>query len=272
MPEPLKLSYTKLTTYQTCQRKYYWTYVKKIVPLARQLPLEFGHAWHKAMEVWHETHDLTQAKTAFNLDYTPPSTERKRSRETGHRMLTRYAERFPAPEPFEILSQEQWIEILIGTFTYVMRVDKVVEQDGHKAGMEHKTTSSLKYHYTKSFKPNLQIAGNILGLQITLDDPEIDTMIIDAALVSVREPTDGERFLRYPETVELWEIKEFEHIVEQLGTDLSFRADVFEAFIPNWNACTLYGECPYRQLCIAAPSAREKIAQMQYQPKEESHG
>ena len=230
------------------------------------MALEFGSAWHKAMDEWHTSRTLTTATEVFNQHFTDGQ-DRKRTRATAATMLRRYAEKY-AHETFTVVSNEQWLEIPVGGFLYVMRIDKVVEEDGEIKGLEHKTTSSLGYHYIKGFKPNLQLAGYIKGLQVRTN-PAIKTMLIDAALVGSREPREGETLLRYPEHVDVWELEEFTGIVEDLGHALTKYGTAFEYFTPNWNACTLYGECAYRQLCMAPPEVREKLVEMHYQPKEE---
>lgn len=268
MSDPLKLSYSKLTTYSTCQRKYYWSYIKKIQPQGRQMPLEFGSAWHLAMEAWHgDKSGLEGAIRAFNGAFQDRPGEVRRTQAVAKRMLTLYTQRYEV-ETFSVLKQESALEIPVEEFLYVMKIDKVINEDGVVKGMEHKTTSSLGYHYLKSFKPNLQIAGYIKGLREKVD-PRIDTMLIDIALVSIREPRDGERFMRYPERVDQWELDEATNVIVRLGREIAAKGEGFDAYVPNWNACTLYGECPFRQLCLAPASAREAITRMQYQPKEE---
>ena len=264
----LKLSYSRMATYQSCQRKFYWVYVRRIVPLSRQLPLEFGTAWHKAMEVWHRDHNVSTAMEAFDASYTDDPNDSKRTRDTAHRMLKLYTERF-VDDPFTIVAHEQWYEIPYpNEVLYRLRIDRIINWDGEVKGMEHKTTSSLGFHYLKQFKPNLQLAGYVKALQQFVD-PAINKMVMDIALVVKLEPREGERFVRYPETIQPWELTEFNEIVMATADDLEGKGIDFSAYTPNWNACTQYGECAYRALCIAPPSIREQIIRNQYQLKPE---
>jgi len=272
MTDRFPLSYSKINTYQTCQRKYYWEYVRRIQPMARRMALEFGGAWHRAMEVWHTEHTLPKAIEAFNADFTDGQ-DKKRTRATAAMMLRRYSEHYKH-ETFEVIANEQWLEVPLGAnFNYVMRIDKVVKDDEGVKGLEHKTTSRLGYQYIKSFKPSLQLTGYVYGLRATTDT-NVTQMLIDAAMVTDKEPRagEGERFLRYPERVDVWELKEFEKIAITIGNEMATRAfegDEFGQYTPNWGACTLYGECAFRPLCMAPPEVREKIIELQYQPREE---
>jgi hypothetical protein len=39
-------------------------------------------------------------------------------------------------------------------------------------------------------------------------------------------------------------------------------------YIPNFNSCTYYGECPYRSLCKEIPALRERIISADYKVEE----
>ena len=268
--ELVKLSHSRIKTYQTCQRKFYWEYVRRIVPSGRSYPLEFGLAWHLAMGKWHHHRDLGQAIAAFNATFLDGE-DRKRTQDTAKVMLTKYAERYPE-EPFTITATERWIEQPLGPVLYRVRVDHLISWQGEPQILEHKTTSSLGFHFLKSFKPNTQVVGGIWAARKEFDGP-INTMVIDIALVTKLEPRDGDRFVRYPEVVEDWQLEEFESYIVDVGTEIQLKGPEFEEYTPNWGACTQYGECPYRRLCVVPHSVRENVIAAEYQPRpaEESY-
>jgi RecB family exonuclease len=259
----LQLSYTKLKTWQTCQRKFYWQYVRRIEPLARNVALDFGSAWHKAMSEWHTKRDLDLAIAAFELAFADEPSDTKRTQATAKKMLTLYSQRY-ANEVFKIVADERRFELQLGAITWTGQIDKLIDWDGKPFVLDHKTTTSLGSHMLKGFKPNLQIAGYVMAAN-RLYDPRYHNVLIDIAWVGKTEPTSGERFIRYPEAVEAWEEAEFEHFLQAEGLKIQL-ATKFDDYTPNWSACTQYGECPFRTLCMSPPAIREKLIETHYQP------
>ena len=51
-PEPVRLGASRLQTYETCERQYYFQYVEKIKTTYTDANLAFGHAMHTATEAW----------------------------------------------------------------------------------------------------------------------------------------------------------------------------------------------------------------------------
>ncbi len=275
MPEsPLRVSYSALNTYQTCQRKYYWEYVRKILPAGRRHALEFGSAWHEGLSAYYKTRSLQPALDTFNAHYDDGE-DSVRTRVTAKRMLERYATKYPLEGPeLTLVADEQWLELPVaaGRGLYVMKIDKLVLWHDEPNIMEHKTTSGFQgitAGHLKKYKPNLQLAGYIKGVQ-ELVDVFYKKVLVDIAWVGRGEPKSGEPFLRYNEHVEDWELREFDQIVGQLVQQLADRRpheDQIDTYTPNWGACTQFGECAYRRLCISAPSIRESEIAAGYIPK-----
>ena len=139
--------------------------------------------------------------------------------------------------------------------------------------MEHKTTSGyqgITSSFLKSFKPNLQLRGYVKGVT-ELRGPEYTSVLLDLAWVGRGEPKSGEAFLRYEEPVETWELEEFEMAVNTVAQEIAVIRDnildVHEAYTPDWSRCHDFGGCPFRPVCSAAPSIRERIIAESYELK-----
>ena len=122
--------------------------------------------------------------------------------------------------------------------------NKIRRMLGHLHDFEYIVTDSpaealiLENTLIKKFKPNLQIAGYIKGLQEHVDKNIVD-MIIDVAAVPPAggRKAYGEAFLRYPEKVGAWELEEFAEIIHDVGMQIAASEDKVRMYEPNWNAC-----------------------------------
>lgn len=270
----LRVSYSSLRAFQTCQRLYYWSYLRRLIPRGRRLPLEFGSAWHLALSTLLVGGSLDQAIAAFNAAYADDPVDRTRTQATAKKMLTRYAEKY-TDSGLTITADEQWLELpLVGEAVYVMKIDKLAVWQETPVVVEHKTTSGyngIGAGYLKGFNPSLQLTGYIAGAQ-ALKDKAYTTVLVDIAWVGATKPERGEMLLRYEEPVESWRLEEFRRLTDQLVEQIRFREERFEQFTPNWSACTQFGECAYRRLCTAAPSIREREITEGYTVKEVTKG
>lgn len=269
MAELIRVSYSSLRTFQTCPRMYYWSYVRRLKPVGRQVALEFGSAWHAGLSALFKTQALNPAIDTFNAHFEDTRDDAMRTQATAKRMLTRYAEKYPFDD-LTLVADERWLEVPIaGQALYVMKIDKLLTWHDEPIIMEHKTTSGyagISAGYLKQFRPSLQLRGYTYGVQ-TLINSAYRKVLVDIAWVGKGEPKSGEGFLRYEEPIEGWELKEFEELVPKLATQIAWREDKFENFEPNWSMCTQYGECAYRRLCSAAPSIREREIAEAYEVK-----
>ncbi len=49
----LRLSYSRLTTYMTCHKMYYWTYIENLIPAGpTDIPLQVGGTVHELRDLW----------------------------------------------------------------------------------------------------------------------------------------------------------------------------------------------------------------------------
>ena len=269
MSTPFVVSYSSIRSFQTCPRKYYWEYVRRLRPVTVSRAQEFGSAWHLALSAWFQTGSVEAAVVAFNAAYQDSAEEALRTQSLGKRLLQQYADRYPR-EGLVVVGDERWLEVPMGDgVRYVMKIDKIITHQDETLPWDHKTTGGyqgITAAYLKQFKPNLQLRGYVYGVREVLGIPATK-LLVDITWVGRGQPKSGEPFLRYTETVESWELEEFAQMVPVVAGQIQQRGDTFEAFTPNWSACTQYGECPFRRLCMVAPSIREREIREGYEPK-----
>lgn len=220
---------TRLTSFKTCQRKYYYEHVRGWRRVGTALPLVFGGAWHAGMDsIWScavEIRDGVKKKDVVDLAYdafvthwTDPSEGALAhpdklsadelsdmaprtpmiAREMLHAYVDARAHLFSDPS-FRVLDIERPFAVPLdpndASLWYVGRLDKVFEYRGKVYVGEHKTTTSYKKggpfrsDFVDSFSPNSQIDGYLFALRMAHRDKAAGVWV-DAALVH-KEVHDG---------------------------------------------------------------------------------
>ena len=64
------ISYSQLSSFATCQKQWYLTYVKKLAPYQPSIHATFGTAMHETIQTWLEVlyHDKVKTATEMDLD------------------------------------------------------------------------------------------------------------------------------------------------------------------------------------------------------------
>ena len=64
------ISYSQLSSFATCEKQWYLTYVKKLAPYQPSIHAVFGTAMHETIQSWLEVlyHDKVKTANAMNLD------------------------------------------------------------------------------------------------------------------------------------------------------------------------------------------------------------
>ena len=62
------ISYSQLSSFASCQRQWYWTYVKKLAPYQPSIHTVFGTSMHEVIQKWLEVVYRESAKAADGLD------------------------------------------------------------------------------------------------------------------------------------------------------------------------------------------------------------
>jgi len=278
---------TRVSTFRSCPRKYYYRHVRHWTAPEVEIPLIAGTAWHKGMdEIW-QGHGADKASQAWaesmetagvNLNDPAFGLEEIRNFGTFKAMFQNYEDqRAQFLSEIELIACERPFAVPLGptaTTYYIGRLDKVFHWKNRIYVAEHKTTSWYKKDggfrpiWINSFSPNSQIDGYLFGGHMMWPD-EFKQVLVDAALVH-KTVHDCFRFIpidRKLDALNLWlyETVQWTNQIE-INTDFlekhegtfpnSFsKSRNFMACFPrNTDACTAFNrECLYREPCIAWP-------------------
>jgi hypothetical protein len=260
--------YSKISSFQTCRKKYYWEHVRHLRPKTKGTPLLFGGAIHEALDVYY-THDdkekgTIEAIKKFKSEYSTPEGDELRTVENGEKMLMWYFVKYK-DEPFKTIGKpEQGFVFFIGDILYGGRLDLPVEWDGQLWIMEHKTTTRLTGGYFDQFELDKQPTGYIIALEEFTGRKCAGAIINamepwkDVKRVSARTKQPEDHFLRKPLT-RSDELKErFRYNVQAIVRDIKWceENDEFQE-AEKKEVCYYYNRpCPYLQLCTYGESPR----------------
>lgn len=262
--------FTRLATFTLCPRKYHYRFNLDRVLRTPQTAPEFGSAIHSALDEWYKSHDVEKAVSIFKAAFTEqPDVDDKRTHEMGEWILRNYHERYQS-QPWTILATEQSFTIPLAHDTnFIGRIDKIIEWDKTVWVVDHKTTSQLGAQYTKMAEPNAQFTGYVWAARKLGYNAR--GIIVDALLTAKGLLQSGSRakltpLLRYDsyrseEIIAEWE-KEFMNTLSHLRDCELF--NIWPMTGQFSGACTYYGECPYRRVCMENDSLRERILELDY--------
>lgn len=256
-----EFDYSMLSTYLTCQRKFMLRHVKDLTTKGRATALEFGHSVHCALNAWYKTGSVDKMLEAFKKDWerqggdTPE--DQKRTQAKADRILKGYVVKYQQ-EPFTVLENEKSFELAMPDgLVYIGRKDRLVDWQGAIYVMEHKTTSQLGYSTFDRFKPNMQIDGYIYSAN--KERPACHGCVVDVLLVAKTK----EDFARKIETRTEDEIASFPQLFSEVAYDIQ-ESLATDRWVPNYDACTYYGACSYRTICMQPKNLWERISQTEY--------
>lgn len=267
-----EFDYTAMSMFLTCQRKYDFRINRGLVGLNPPVPAEFGKCIHTALDDWYKNRNVDQAVELFCASYKETDEDGKRTHKMGEWILRNYDEKY-RDQPFKVLATEQefTVELPNGN-NLIGRIDKIIEWDGSVWGMDHKTTSQLGPTYMKMHTPNMQFSGYTYAIQ-QLGHPNCQGILVDAILVA-KGLVDGKSKTLTPLARDFayrsaGDIQEYLGIVQYLQKGIAEREHLADehfadTWIPNFDACVDYGECPYRKICKEPAEFRDKIIASDY--------
>jgi len=230
---------TRISSFLTCPRMYYYRHVRHWKPAGVALPLAFGAAWHTAMDyVWdtkiHSSIDEKVAEDAYRMfldewqdqglehpnqmDAEDLDTMLPRTPLVAQEMLYHYVAlraSFISDPDLEIIEIEQPFAVPLDpndpNLFYCGRRDKAGRKNGKITVYEHKTTAYYKKNgpfrevWLESFDPNRQIMGYMYSARMEWGN-EFKEVWIDGALVH-KTVHDGFRWIPMPlheDKLDLW--------------------------------------------------------------------
>ena len=281
---------TRLADYKECPRKYFlrhvlgWTadYGRTATPLI------FGGAWHEGQDViWKHARNpkiggdrglLTQlafdqfikywTDAGFPTDIGQVEADRlaPRTPMIAKEMYWHYIDqRWNILQGCDVLAIEQPFAVPLPNLPdhwYVGRLDKVIEFNGQRLVIEHKSTTAyatvgnFRPEYVESWYASSQVKGYQIGAGLFFNG--VDGVWVDAALVH-KKIHDAFKFIPVAHHHEL--------LLEWIGTteqwawqvtaatkEFNAGASVTKCFPKNEDSCFgKYGTCPFLDICRTIP-------------------
>lgn len=263
----MAISYSETQCFKTCRKMHEWQYIKGIRPKDKAEALFFGSAIHSALEMLYKDMPLEAALSALDeLDDV--------NRAKGRALIKKYHEKYMTM-PVDVVAVENWVRHQFGNQEFVGRIDAIIEQDGRRWIVEHKTATSVDDAYMERVKIDTQSMLYVLAAEEEFGDIEgvIYDILIKPAIrlkksESVEEfearcmaDVDGENFVR---VLQRFSPKDLSEAIADFivcsceingckqGTLTAYR---------NTGACNAIGRaCPY--LCLCCEKKPDKLADL----------
>jgi len=259
---------SKITTYMTCRRKYFYLYLLGWAPDTPSLPLVHGEAWHRGMEkLLLDRSNIDGAIDAYTNyyrrfygqdlddDYAPRSP--KGILESYVTWLAKYKD-----DTFRVLHTEvSGFVITSAKSSLNFRIDAIIEDKDGIWVLDHKTTGSTSNIYAEHFIVSFQMLAYIHAALMHFPDMPVQGLIVNRSTF-LKTRTEHERIIirKSPEMLGLWlaEAEDYLYDINQDIEKLSVTKDsdgVMIAFRRNTESCTKYFMmCPYFYFCSAWPN------------------
>ena len=298
----LELDNTKRSQLATCDRKYYWSYVRNLRPNQGSTALRYGIVWHSGAEAFYKhikEHNWTHDGGAFEaaVKAAKDSWEEVSNKQTfydDYRTLENYVQSLIAyiahfyydegmlkiaetERPFKLsmkLSPEErcfFPLIAQEGLAFTGKIDAEVLLDGRLWQLEQKTTGQALSVQKYRLHRNPQLIGYAYaGERLNPEEPSDGTLIVLHHLSAYKSKKTGE--YGKPKI-------EFERI-PQIYTDRDFASwrlsflDTAERILRNeerglWpmqqDNCYQYGKCSYAPLCEQNAKLGEEILEGFYE-------
>jgi hypothetical protein len=279
---------TSIGIFKLCPYQYYLRIIKGYCSQFTSVHLLFGQYYHTALEAHeralaagadkHEALCLA-VEAAFYASWDAVhsrpwmSTEPTKTRETLIMGVVWYLSHYakdttktlilssgkPAVELSSYFSTSLKSSLTKEPYSLCNYFDRIVVQDNKIYILDYKTTKGmLTDDFAKNFSPDNQVSHYLISGEIVLN-MRLAGLIIDAMQVGVNFC----RFRRY-------EINRSQAQLAEWYSELDYWFRCAEACVKtdiwpkNDKSCGYYGSCPYRKVCAAQVSMRQRILATEY--------
>ncbi len=268
---------SKVNEYMMCPRRFFYRYVLGWTSESRSHDLDFGSAWHIAMEHLllngYGKDQILEAYAKFRNFYEAywPIEDQAAlelaPKTSSHALLalTSYVEKYLPHDYFKVLYTEVSgsINVLNNRIMH-FRIDAIIEDDTGVATMEHKTTKTLERTFVDKWELDTQPNLYSHVLHCLFPDKHVKGVIINGACLHKQGPRSKKppaEFLRVPvyrssEMMNTW-IQNNEMWLAEIERDydtLSGESDAdstMTAFKQNSTSCTDFWGCRFHDFCIS---------------------
>jgi hypothetical protein len=266
---------TMLSGYKTCPRFFQLRHILNLRPDRAAMPLIFGSCWHSSMDiVWGNAKSFSQTDLrkfatlkflekweeegmSTELDLETIERLSPRTPSVAEEMLAHYIEqRWDILTRCEVIAIEQPFAVPLPGLTdtwYCGKLDKVIEYNGQKLIIEHKTTTEYKVdggfktQYIESWDSHGQIKGYEYGASLYY---AAEAVWVDAALVH-KKVHDKFRFVpvaHQRSMLDEW-IDGTVDWVKKIDSDTKFSKN-------EENCFGKFGPCMFLDVCRHCPEPR----------------
>ena len=266
------LDSTKITSFMTCPRKFFFEY---ILGWRSEMPnnhLHFGTCFHLGMEHILKnglTTEAAEQATIIFLDAyrkeTPPDQDEVYHPKTPTMAYSAYMEyvRVYRNDRFELLLSEiaGALTIDAGVDIY-FRMDAILRNEaGRIVGMDHKTSSTAPGYFRKLWHDDFDLSFQMHTYQALLNacygQDENEGVIVNGVFLLKKSAIDFERinFRKSPDMLNAW-AWEASLMVAMIRANIERAMNcsdddtVFRAFPRNTQSCTKYGGCQFKGFCL----------------------
>lgn len=262
---------TSLGALKACPRKYYYSLILQSSVRQESAHLIFGLHYHKSLETYdhlraeghsHDSAVIGALRCALTISWGWQSDIPEKTRETLIRTVCWYLEQF-ATDPIETVRLANGKPAVELSFRFqVTEEEESIFLCGHldRLGLwadqvyvlDRKTTKgALSPSYFQQYTPHNQFSLYTIAASVISGKPSAG-LIVDAAQIGV----NFSRFQRTPvprtsDQNEEWLKDTLVHI------DNAKRFAKDKYWPMNDTACSMYGGCPFRELCAKPPASRQ---------------
>lgn len=255
----MRISNSRIKSFLSCPRRYYWTYVKNLSPVSISIPLVFGRSIHRALAEWYanfsqpvtlEIFEATMRDAIKDVEWFKEEKDKYQLHiNAGIELLKQYFERYKK-EPFSVLQSELKFEVPLDSHTLVGRTDAIINWDGRFKLLEHKTTSKLGQNYLNKFNLDSQLTSYIYGIRkaLKIDIQEVVLNCLRKIRIDAKKSEPEfvrDIIIRADEDLEI-----FEKEVVLIAAQIESCEQNPELFWRNTDSCIQYGTCAYHSLCM----------------------
>jgi len=267
------LDSTKLKTFMSCPRRYFWAYVAGWRPEGESIDLVFGAAWHIAMEhmllEFQKTgrYDNAAIPTALDLFtsyyrqyFTKDQDALMEPKNPSYALeaLAMYTQRYET-DRFKVIATEIAGTVPIADGRRIhFKIDALCQdKQGKLFVLEHKTSSRLAATWAEEWTLSVQVSTYIHALMCLQDPNQVYGARVNGAFFRKK----GIEFMRVPVKkgpldMQMW-LNMVNHYADMIDEEykrlLSSDEDnpILDAFPMNTESCIRYGVCPYHDFCVA---------------------
>lgn len=267
---------SKIQAFQDCPRGFFFSYVLGLRPDKPNVHLDFGSAWHDAMEemllrsggVYDETAVafafqafLKTYREAFPDAITDPDRAPKNP-EYAFKALQDYANMYQNDNFYILYTETAGMVNISDKRKLVVKLDSIVRDrnDGKVNSMEHKTTGYNSTSWRDKWSMMLQIESYTHLLYSMFPEDEVGKVIINGACFTKSRGFDGIRIPVYKSKKQmaafLWNVNHWIDMIEwnyaQLA-EVKPEDPVMPAFPINCSSCSKFG-CRMGGICATFPN------------------